>query len=86
MPLTCCVQHGHAGNRYRAAAKAALPSDDDLNPAMFFDITVGNSSVGGDMYDCGNGFEAAEGWDAATGWGSPRWAGLVHFLASDPMP
>jgi len=64
--------------RLYAAAAAASSS-----PAMFFDIVVGNSSVGGDMYDCGNGFEAATGWDATTGWGSPRWEGLVKYLTQD---
>lgn len=53
---------------------------------MFYDITYGNSSVGGDHYQCGNGFVAEEGWDAITGWGSPRWAGLMQYLTSDPMP
>ena len=50
---------------------------------MFKDIVFGNSSVGGDHYDCGNGFVAQAGWDAITGWGSPRWGGLVDSLVSD---
>ena len=50
---------------------------------MFKDIVFGNSSVGGDHYDCGNGFVAQAGWDAITGWGSPRWDGLVDSLVSD---
>ena len=69
-----------------AAAAAVATPKASADPAMFFDVVVGNSSVGGDLYDCGNGFEATSGWDAVTGWGSPRWAGLVHFLGSDPMP
>lgn len=54
-----------------------------LSGEMFYDITVGNTSLGGDKYDCGNGFVAADGWDSATGWGSPRWAGLVKYLSTD---
>ena len=67
---------------YQAAAAAGAGA----GPPMFHDITFGNSSQGGDQYECGNGFEAWAGWDAATGWGSPRWEGLVEYLASDPMP
>jgi len=64
--------------RLYSAAAEAEPG------AMFYDIVVGNSSCGGDHYDCGNGFVATEGWDAVTGWGSPRWEGLVEALAVAP--
>jgi subtilase family serine protease len=63
------------------SASSLLLEDDDT--PMFFDILVGNSSQGGDRYTCSSGFVAQEGWDAATGWGSPRWDGLVKYLASD---
>ena len=66
---------------YSAAAAAA--SSGATTAAMFKDIMVGNSSVGGAGYQCGNGFEATTGWDAITGWGSPRWEGLVENLATD---
>ncbi len=66
---------------YSAAAAAA--SSGATTAAMFKDIVVGNSSVGGAGYQCGNGFEATTGWDAITGWGSPRWEGLVENLATD---
>jgi tripeptidyl-peptidase I len=54
----------------------------DIVP-MFYDITFGNSSQGGDHYVCPSGFVASEGWDAVTGWGSPRWEGLVKYLTND---
>lgn len=79
--------------------RGALPPLGFLNPrlyaaagswggaeSMFYDITYGNSSCGGDGYNCGNGFVATCGWDAVTGWGSPRWEGLVTFLTNDSLP
>ena len=71
---------------YAAAAsslKRSGASSETSGVPLFFDITVGNSSVGGDGYACPSGFESHVGWDAATGWGSPRWEGLVSALASD---
>ena len=66
----------------RAPAAAAAASSGATTAAMFKDIMVGNSSVGGAGYQCGNGFEATTGWDAITGWGSPRWEGPEN-LATD---
>ena len=69
---------GYLHPRLYAAAAA------DTDGAMFYDITEGYTSKGGDYYDCGNGFLATTGWDPVTGWGSPRWEGLVAALTVDP--
>jgi len=55
----------------------------DEKGEMFYDITTGYTNVGGDYYDCGNGFRATSSWDPVTGWGSPRWEGLVAALTVD---
>lgn len=62
----------------------AMALNDEITP-MFYDITYGNTSQGGDHYECPSGFVAQTGWDAATGWGSPRWEGLVKYLTTDDV-